>query len=167
MLSEVHLDPNSRVAPVFTPCPLANPHAGNSTKCKKISLLFCPFLQLEDKKAKFVLVVRNPKDALVSFYNFHKTNPLLRESFNAASFDEFFERAKGKFTSSIFIWNSFRRFQNFLDRKIKRIETRPEGKGGGSLWHMHLNIKLSYFFAHFVYQARYQKERRRGQGKRD
>ena len=53
------------------------------------------YLQLDDAKAKFVLVVRNPKDTAVSFYNFHKTARLLRESFNPANFDEFFERFKG------------------------------------------------------------------------
>ena len=44
-----------------------------------------------------MVVLRNPKDMLVSYYHFYKVNKDCVGDYNA-TFDQFFEAFKGKFT---------------------------------------------------------------------
>ncbi|XP_019405268.1 PREDICTED: sulfotransferase 6B1-like isoform X2 [Crocodylus porosus] len=53
-----------------------------------------------EKKAKVVVVFRNPKDTAVSFYHFYNNNPVLP---TMNSWDEFFQ----KFISGEVVWSSY------------------------------------------------------------
>ena len=57
---------------------------------------------LEKRKTKFVVVMRNVKDALVSFYHFYRSNPFLGQF--KGTFDEFMEMVKVKRVRSWFDW---------------------------------------------------------------
>ncbi|KAM7171976.1 sulfotransferase 6B1-like [Macrochelys suwanniensis] len=69
--------------------------------------MFCTYLHYDDipkavfeNKVKVLVVLRNPKDAAVSYYHFYNKNPGLP---NVSSWDEFFQ----KFMSGEVTWGSY------------------------------------------------------------
>ncbi|KAM4693528.1 sulfotransferase 6B1-like [Discoglossus pictus] len=64
-----------------------------------------------DKKAKKLVVLRNPKDAAVSFFHFYNNNPLLP---NYSFWDPFFQ----DFLSGKVVWGSYFAFYVALNKRI-------------------------------------------------
>ena len=71
-----------------------------------------------DANVKFVVVIRNPKDALVSFYHFYRSNELLGNF--SGSWDDFFEMIKvghllyGDYFDWYMDWNKYRKNPNVM-----------------------------------------------------
>ena len=85
------------------------------------------FGQQLEANVKFVVVIRNPKDALVSFYHFYRANALLGNF--SGSWDEFFEVGHllyGDYFDWYMDWNKYRNNPNVMFVHFEDMKTNLE-----------------------------------------